>query len=137
MHGDARIILHDVAATSNAQNIVLGWRGHSRLRRLLLGSTSDYIVRSVNLTTVVVPELLEKVETQMDTGKKWMVAVDGSDASFLALKWALKHIRKSKDEIYLASVLGGERSSKLVLSLYCTIICIFGGSCTMTLTSYE
>lgn len=45
-----------VAKRENAVLIILGSRGQSRVRRSLLGSVSDYVVRhATDAATVVVP----------------------------------------------------------------------------------
>jgi nucleotide-binding universal stress UspA family protein len=122
--GDAKHKIHDITEKSNAVNLVMGSRGHSRMRRFFLGSTSDYIVSNLNLTTVIVPssnsshddegKKKEKAESSSTSsaGSKWMVCVDGSEASYLALKWALAHVRNKNDEdLYIASVISDEHSS--------------------------
>jgi nucleotide-binding universal stress UspA family protein len=55
--GDARTILCDKANSNQATALVIGSRGMGLLRRLALGSISDYCLHNCNQTVIVVKTL--------------------------------------------------------------------------------
>lgn len=80
--GHAAPVLLDHA--ERAELLVLGRRGHSTLRHLVLGSVSSYCTINAPITTVVVPP-----EWEDRTISEIAVGFDGSDNSIAALRWAV------------------------------------------------
>jgi nucleotide-binding universal stress UspA family protein len=53
LHGDAGPAICQLASELSATAIVIGTRGHGGLRRALLGSVSDYVVRNAPCAVVI------------------------------------------------------------------------------------
>ena len=53
-HKIGRVIC-DVAKEKNASSIILGRRGLGTISRMLLGSTSDYVLHHADIPVIVVP----------------------------------------------------------------------------------
>jgi nucleotide-binding universal stress UspA family protein len=53
LHGDAGPAICQLASQLSARAIVIGTRGHGGLKRALLGSVSDYVVRNAPCAVVI------------------------------------------------------------------------------------
>ncbi len=53
LHGVPGMAICDIAAERSARAIVIGSRGHGRIKRALLGSVSDYVVRNSPCPVVI------------------------------------------------------------------------------------
>lgn len=69
------------ATRARADVIVMGWRGHSAIRRLLAGSVSRNVVRAASCSVLVVRRAVRNVRTIV-------IGVDGSPQSARAVQFA-------------------------------------------------
>lgn len=53
LHGVPGMAICDIAAQRSARAIVIGSRGHGRIKRVLLGSVSDYVARNAPCPVVI------------------------------------------------------------------------------------
>jgi nucleotide-binding universal stress UspA family protein len=53
LHGVPGMAICDIAAERSARAIVMGSRGHGRIKRALLGSVSDYVLRNSPCPVVI------------------------------------------------------------------------------------
>ena len=73
-----------LTAAEGAQLLVVGSRGHGGFVGLLLGSVSQRCVEHAPCPVAVVPP-----DSEEGTSGRIVVGVDGSDASYVALRWAI------------------------------------------------
>lgn len=83
--GEAADCIHEEATRWGAHAVVIGWRGHGRFRRLLMGSVSRAVLRRVATPVLVVRRERPRV-------RHLVVGVDGSAASDRAVRF-LRHGR--------------------------------------------
>ena len=79
--GPATAAIIRAARRARADVIVMGWRGHGVIRRLLAGSVSRSVVRAAPCSVLVVRRAVRNVRTIV-------IGVDGSDQSAHAVEFA-------------------------------------------------
>ena len=92
----------DCAEDIGAGLIVMGSRGLGGLRRALLGSTADSVVRHAHCPVMVVRRG-ERVDERLLSGKV-VVAVDGSEESNLAARTAADLFQAAGSELHVVHV---------------------------------
>jgi len=83
--------------------LVIGWRGHGRFRRLLMGSVSRAVLRRAETPVLVVRRAGRRV-THL------VVGVDGSAASNRAIRFLANTVVPKRGAITLVTVLQGQPS---------------------------
>eukprot|EP00013_Stygamoeba_regulata_P005561 CAMPEP_0177639798 /NCGR_PEP_ID=MMETSP0447-20121125/6210_1 /TAXON_ID=0 /ORGANISM="Stygamoeba regulata, Strain BSH-02190019" /LENGTH=338 /DNA_ID=CAMNT_0019141843 /DNA_START=76 /DNA_END=1092 /DNA_ORIENTATION=- len=83
---DPRDVIVKAADACHADFIVMGSRGRGGLARMLLGSTSTYVLNHSTCPTIIVRSHGEPKEGPL----RWLVALDGSEESENALQCALR-----------------------------------------------
>ena len=81
-----------------ADSIVLGWRGHGVVRRLLAGSVSREVVGRASIPVLV-------ARTALSAVRRLVVGFDGSPGARRALRFASRVERRRGSRIVLASVI--------------------------------
>jgi nucleotide-binding universal stress UspA family protein len=86
-------VILDEAAREHADLIVMGTHGLGGFRKLLLGSTTERVLRRANTTLLVVPHQDRQAVTLESDGPRFnltliLAATDFSDASTEACHWA-------------------------------------------------
>lgn len=101
--GDVADQILSEATSWHAHALVIGWRGHGRFRRLLMGSVSRAVLRRADTPVLVVRRAARRVTNVV-------VGVDGSAASNRAIRF-LAHAGVPKGgSITLVTVLQGQPS---------------------------
>ncbi len=86
---DAQVVVHDgdpvhaileEANRERAQVIVVGWRGHGRFRRLLMGSVSRGLLRRASMPVMVVRYAAKAIQ-------RIVIGFDGSPEAARAVRW--------------------------------------------------
>jgi nucleotide-binding universal stress UspA family protein len=95
-------ILHE-ARQWDAHAVVIGWRGHGRFRRLLMGSVSRAVLRRAETPVLIVRRRI-RVVTHL------VVGVDGSAASDRAIRFLASAVVPKGGSITLVTVLQGQPS---------------------------
>ncbi len=85
----------------DAHAVVIGWRGHGRFRRLLMGSVSRAVLRQAETPVLVVRRGIRAV-THL------VVGVDGSSAADRAIRFLARAIVPKGGSITLVTVLQGQ-----------------------------
>ena len=88
IEGDAKHVL--VEHSSGASLLVLGGHGDGKVKGLLLGSATSYVLHHAQCPVMVVPD----VGSDTTTLQRVIVGVDGSPASRSALRWGLAAARR-------------------------------------------
>lgn len=83
--------------------VVIGWRGHGRFRRLLMGSVSRAVLRRAERPVLVVRRAGRRVN-------RLVVGVDGSAASNRAIRFLASAVVPKGGSITLVTVLQGQPS---------------------------
>jgi len=96
--GEAVDRILDEARRWSANAVVIGWRGHGRFRRLLMGSVSRAVLRRADTPVLVVRRGIRRV-THL------VVGVDGSAASDRAIRFLARAIVPKSGSITLVTVL--------------------------------
>jgi nucleotide-binding universal stress UspA family protein len=102
-----------VAVADAADLLVVGARGHGRIRRLTLGSVSEQVLAKAPGDVVVVPEGAGAGRVASGERKgRIVVGTDGSEGSAAAVRWALDAGRAHRSVVEVvhaweASPLGG------------------------------
>jgi nucleotide-binding universal stress UspA family protein len=101
--GDPSEVIVDVAAELNADVIVMGTHGRFAVRRLLLGSTANDVVRTASMPVLSVPpRALE--DRKADQFKKLLVSTDFSSTAEAALTTAVQLARQTDAELRIVHV---------------------------------
>jgi nucleotide-binding universal stress UspA family protein len=109
-------ILEQAAATS-ADLIVMGTHGASGFERLVLGSVTEKVLRKARCPVLTVPRALpEAVPVAPVVFKQIVCAVDFSDCSLAALKYALSLAQEADGQLTVVHVLTSQLSSDAVLA---------------------
>jgi len=101
--GEAVDRILDEGRRWTAHAVVIGWRGHGRFRRLLMGSVSRAVLRRAGRPVLVVRRGLRRV-THL------VVGVDGSPASNRAIGFLARAIVPKSGSITLVTVLADQPS---------------------------
>ncbi|WP_420645262.1 universal stress protein [Candidatus Leptofilum sp.] len=105
--------IEQTAVAHNVNLIVMSTRGHSGMRRLLLGSVAGQLVQQVTLPVLLLPPVLETaVPTQF---RKILITLDGSKYAERVLPYTLPIARKFGSELLLLTV--PQRNSEETLGL--------------------
>ncbi len=96
--GDAAQEIVDLAQEQKVGLIAMGSRGRSRIKRALIGSVSDSVVRHAQCPVMVVRWKPLIFPAQI------LVATDGSEEATLAAKTASELAQRSYSELHLVSV---------------------------------
>lgn len=96
--GDAVDQILDQARQWDAHAVVVGWRGHGRFRRLLMGSVSRGVLRRAETPVLVVQRGMRAVT-------RFVVGVDGSPASDRAIRFLARAIVPKGGSITLVTVI--------------------------------
>ncbi len=96
--GDAAQEIVDLAQEQKVGLIAMGSRGRSRIKRALIGSVSDSVVRHAQCPVMVVRWKPLIFPAQI------LVATDGSEEATLAAKTAAELAQRSYSELHLVSV---------------------------------
>ena len=86
--------------------IVMGSRGHGGVRRALMGSVSDSVVRHAHCPVLVVRGEREEERAAITFPTKILVATDGSEEATLAARTAADIAAKTESEVHLVHVRG-------------------------------
>ena len=87
---------------SDADELIVGRRGLSRLSRIFMGSVSTGVARAATIPVTIIPDQ-ERVAQQRDNAAdgseldetpRVVVGVDGSEASIAAIQFAADHARR-------------------------------------------
>jgi nucleotide-binding universal stress UspA family protein len=89
--------------------IVVGSRGHSQIRRLLMGSVSDSVVRHAHCSVLVVRRCGHGEEEQAYAPGRILLAFDGSKASFEAARAATEIANTTDSELHIVYAMQPER----------------------------
>ncbi len=81
--GPPAVAIVRAAKRARADVIVMGWRGHGAVRRLLTGSVSRGVVRAAPCSVLVVRRAIRNVSTLV-------IGVDGSEQSARAVEFATR-----------------------------------------------
>jgi nucleotide-binding universal stress UspA family protein len=102
--GRAQERIVDCAKQIQADLVVIGAKGHSKIDRILLGSTSDYVATHAHCSVLVV----RPTGLRDDPARtlKAVVAYDGSGASQAALEELLEFDWQARTEITVCTVAG-------------------------------
>ncbi|CAI5531475.1 unnamed protein product [Closterium sp. Naga37s-1] len=116
--GDAREVIVARAAAIKADLIVMGTRGMGAISRAMLGSVSDYVVNHATCAVLIVrppappsadqpqqQQALQQAPLDHPSQRVLLLAVDNSDGSRLALRYALEEFCRADDIIILLAVL--------------------------------
>ncbi len=101
--GEAADRILDEARRWSAHAVVIGWRGHGRFRRLLMGSVSRAVLRRAETPVLIVRRGFRRV-THL------VVGVDGSAASNRAIRFLARAMVPKSGSITLVTVLRSEPS---------------------------
>jgi nucleotide-binding universal stress UspA family protein len=101
--GDIVRSILDVSAELEADLIVLGARGHSMIRRIVLGSISDSVATLATSSVLVVRPGGQRAE-KTRTAERILVGYDGSAGSREAVAELLELNWKDETEVIVASV---------------------------------
>ncbi|MEO7864125.1 MAG: universal stress protein [Nitrospirales bacterium] len=85
--------------------VILGTRGLSNVKRFLLGSTSDWVMREAPCSVLLVREKLSKV-TKGKTAAKILLATDGSSVALSTVNMLGLLTRKTPPKVTVAHVVG-------------------------------
>jgi|SRR5829696_7343832 len=108
MGGVAREIV-DLAEEMGVDLIVIGSRGRGRIRRLLMGSVSDPVVRHAHCSVLVVRGDEHGEDGQAYSPGKILLAFDGSKASSEAALAATEIANATDSELHVVYVLQPDR----------------------------
>ncbi|CAI5935072.1 unnamed protein product [Closterium sp. NIES-64] len=116
--GDAREVIVARAAAIKADLIVMGTRGMGAISRAMLGSVSDYVVNHATCAVLIVrpppppsadqpqqQQALQQAPLDHPSQRVLLLAVDNSDGSRLALRYALEEFCRADDILILLAVL--------------------------------
>ncbi|GJP45349.1 hypothetical protein CLOM_g4748 [Closterium sp. NIES-68] len=117
--GDAREVIVARAAAIRADLIVMGTRGMGALSRAMLGSVSDYVVNHAACPVLIVrpppppssdrpqqqQQAMQQAPLDQSSQRVLLLAVDNSDGSRLALRYALEEFCRADDIVILLAVL--------------------------------
>ena len=95
--------IEQTAVAQRANLIVMSTRGHSGVKRLLLGSVAGQVVQQVSLPVLLLPPCLEEtaVPTQF---RKILITLDGSKYAERVLPYTLPIAQKFGSELLLLTV---------------------------------
>ena len=97
------------AASMNADLLVIGTHGRSGFERLLLGSVAEKVLRKARCPVLTVPgRLPDAVPSGPVLFKRILCAVDFSESSMNALKYALSLAQEADGGLTVVHVLGPE-----------------------------
>jgi nucleotide-binding universal stress UspA family protein len=106
-HTAAEIV--DQATNMSADLLVIGTHGRSGFERLLLGSTTEKVLRKARCPVLTVPRRLpDAVPSGPVLFKQILCAVDFSESSLTALKYALSLAQEADGCLTVVHVLGAE-----------------------------
>lgn len=106
--GQAAKKIVELAEELGAGLVVVGGRGHSRIRRALMGSVSDSIVTHAHCSVLIVRTYGEEEERGYLPGKI-LVAFDGSESSSEAAQEAREISQATDSELHLVYAMQEER----------------------------
>lgn len=95
--GDAAAVILGEAAKRKDGAIVLGWRGHGRFSRLLLGSTSRAVLRASAVPVLIVRQAPRKI-------RRAVLGLDGSRAAAKAVRFLARCAPPAGGAITVTSV---------------------------------
>ncbi|KAG0627142.1 hypothetical protein M758_2G176800 [Ceratodon purpureus] len=107
--GDAGTWIVDEANRLGADVIVVGSKGSGVLKRVFMGSNSDYVLHNATCPVAVVRHVEEdlKVHDPLSSSggsRKVVIAVDESREAVYAFKWALENFANEEDKVILYHV---------------------------------
>lgn len=107
--GDAGTWIVDEANRLGADVIVVGSKGSGALKRMVMGSNSDYVLHNATCPVAVVRHVEEELKDHdalNSTGgsRKVVIAVDESRESVFAFKWALENFATEEDSVVIYHV---------------------------------
>jgi nucleotide-binding universal stress UspA family protein len=109
MVGDAAKEIVELAERLGVGLVVVGSRGHGRIRRALIGSVSTSVLRHAHCSVLVVRGYGDEQETLGLSDKKIFVATDGSEEASGAALAAIELARASDSELHVVYALQEER----------------------------
>lgn len=107
--GDAHEVILETAAREHADLIVMGTQGLGGFRKLLIGSTTERVLRRTRTPVLVVPMgaaeavILEPAGARLDVGRI-LAPIDFSATSVAALEWAAVLAQETQVPIVMAHV---------------------------------
>ena len=104
--GDAASEIVELAEELGVGLVVLGSRGHGRLRRALMGSVSTGVLRHAHCSVLIVRGHEDEQEPFLG---KLLVAVDGSEEANSAARAATEVARAAGSEVHVAYAMQEER----------------------------
>lgn len=107
--GDATDVILDAAARERASLIVMGTHGLGGFRKLMLGSTTERVLRRTHTAVLAVPRENAQPIVFDPAGPRFeltrlLVATDLEDASAAALEWAVELAQRLAVQLVLAHV---------------------------------
>ena len=107
--GNTAAEIVDQATTMSADLLVIGTHGRSGFERLLLGSVAEKVLRKARCPVLTVPRRLpDAVPSGPVLFKRILCAVDFSESSMHALKYALSLAQEADGCLTVVHVLGAE-----------------------------
>jgi nucleotide-binding universal stress UspA family protein len=107
--GDAAKEIVELAEELNFGLVVLGSRGHGRLRRALMGSVSTSVLRHSHCSVLVVRGYGSEEDPGKLEGGTILVAIDGSEEASAAAQAATEVAKATGSELHLMYAMQEER----------------------------
>ncbi|APW98490.1 universal stress protein [Halobiforma lacisalsi AJ5] len=85
-------VIADYVAEAEIDTVAMGTKGQSGVRRVLLGSVTENVLRTVDVPVLAVPPTETETETPLtaDTVDDVLVPTDGSEGAMAAVDWGIQ-----------------------------------------------